>query len=69
MKTELLSGKNWSDRVDFTIRTMAPDMAAEKLDLPVAAIKARRAELGLGDYVARRWGRQRKQAATPSKPR
>jgi hypothetical protein len=67
MKTVLLSRKNWSDRVDFTIRTMSPEMAAEKLGLPVAAIKARRVELGLGPFVARRWGSH--ENAKPIKPR
>ena len=37
----------WTDRADHLVRVVHPDLAAEKLGVTVAAVLARRAELGL----------------------
>lgn len=39
---------------DLAIRFISPEMVAEKLGLDLDVILARRDELGLGDFVARR---------------
>jgi hypothetical protein len=69
METKVLPDRQWSQREDLVVRIIAPEMAAEKLMLPVDAIKARRTTLGLGKFVARRKWKQRNQAAAPAKPR
>lgn len=69
METKVLPERQWSPREDLVVRIIAPEMAAEKLGLPVAEVKARRTDLGLGKFVARRKWKQRNQAAAPAKPR
>lgn len=48
---------------DLAIRFIAPEMVAEKLGLELDVILARRDELGLGDFVARRVYRKSANAA------
>jgi hypothetical protein len=44
--------RQWSPREDLVVRIISPELAAEKLCLPVDEIKARRKALGLGAFVA-----------------
>jgi hypothetical protein len=54
MKPEITDDTEWTERQDLVIQIASPEVAAEKLGRPLAAILARREVLGLPDPLSAR---------------
>jgi len=54
MKTEITDNTAWTERQDLVVQIASPEVAAEKLGRPVAAVLARREALGLPDPLSMR---------------
>ena len=60
MNAQLADRVTWTQREDLVIRIVSPEIAAEKLERSVAAVLARRLELGLPDFEPRKKSPQHK---------
>jgi hypothetical protein len=54
MKADIADLVTWTARADWIVRVASPEVAAEKLGRTVAAVLARRRNLGLPDFEPRR---------------
>jgi hypothetical protein len=54
MKPQPADEAKWTERHDLVIQIASPEVAAEKLGRSVAAVLARREELGLADRLLTR---------------
>ena len=54
MKSEFTDEMEWTERQDLVVQIASPEVAAEKLGRPLAAVLARRNVLGLPDPLSSR---------------